>query len=59
MQQYLEADSTITERLAQSTTYMEGKKGRKKHETKESTKKLKKRLADLQDVIERTESSKV
>jgi hypothetical protein len=33
---------------------MEGKKGGKKHVTGESMKKLKKRLADLEDVIQGT-----
>jgi hypothetical protein len=42
MQQYLQADPTITERLAQSATSMDAKKGSKKHGTKESMKKLKK-----------------
>ena len=59
MQQYLQADQTVTERLAQSATSMECKKGRKKHGTKESMKKLKKRLADLEDVIQGTGSSAV
>jgi hypothetical protein len=59
MQQHLQADPTVTERLAQSATFMEGKKGSKKHGTKESMKKLKKRLADLEDVIQGTGSSVV
>ena len=59
MQQYLQADPTVTKRLAQSTTSMEDKKGGKKHGTKESMKKLKKRLADLEDVIQGTSSSAV
>ena len=59
MQQYLQADQTVTERLAQSATSMEGKKGRKKHGTKESMKNLKKRVADLEDVIQGTGSSAV
>ena len=56
MQQYLQADQTVTERLAQSATSMEGKKGSKEHGTKESMNKLKKRLADLEDVIQGTGS---
>jgi len=59
MQRYLQADPTVTERLAQSATSMEGKKGSKKHITKESMKKLKKRLAGLEDVIQGTGSSAV
>ncbi|CZR67819.1 uncharacterized protein PAC_17718 [Phialocephala subalpina] len=59
MQQYLQADQTVTGRLAQSATSMEGKKGSKKHSTKESMKKLKGRLADLEDVIQGTSSSAV
>jgi hypothetical protein len=59
MQQYLQADQTVTERLAQSATSMEDKKGRKKQGTKESMKNLKKRVADLEDVIQGTGSSAV
>jgi hypothetical protein len=59
MQQYLQAEQTVNERLAQSATSMEGKKRSKKHDTKESMKKLKKRLADLEDVIQETGSSAV
>lgn len=52
MQQYLQADPTVTERIAQSATSMKDKKGRKKHGTERSVKKLKKRLADLDEVIQ-------
>ncbi len=48
MQQYLQADPTVTERLAQSAT---SKKAGKKHGTKASLKKLKKRVADLEEVV--------
>ena len=59
MQQYLQVDPTVTERLTQSATFMKGSKGSKKHDTKESMKKLKGRLADLEDVIQGTSSSAV
>jgi len=59
MQQYLQADPAVTGRLAQSATSMEGNKGSKKHGTKESMKEIKKRLADLEDVIQGTGSSTV
>lgn len=59
MQQYFQADPTVTERLVQSATSMEGRKRSKKHGTKESVKKLNKRLADLEDVIQGTGSSAV
>jgi hypothetical protein len=55
MQQYLQADPTVTERMlriAQSATSMKGKTGRKKHGTEGSGKELKKRLADLDEVIQ-------
>ena len=54
MQQYLQADPTVTERLAQSATSM---KGEKKHGTDGSVKKLKKRVADLEEVIQSGGSS--
>ena len=54
MQQYLQADPTVTERLAQSATSM---KGGKKYGTEGSIKKLKKRAADLEDVIQSGGSS--
>lgn len=59
MQQYLQADQTITECLTQSATSIEGKKGSKKHGTKESMKKLKQQLAGLEYVIQGTGSSTV
>ena len=52
MQQYLQAGLTVTERIAQSATSMKGKTGRKKHSTEGSGKELKKRLADLDEVIQ-------
>jgi hypothetical protein len=51
MQQYLQADLTVTERIAQSATSMKGKTGRNKNGTEESVKELKKRLTDLVEVI--------
>jgi len=59
MQQYLQVDPTVTERLTQSATFMKGSKGSKKHDTKESMKKLKKRLTDLEDAIQGAGSSVV
>jgi hypothetical protein len=57
MQQYLQADPTVTERLSQSATSIKGKKGREKHDTEESVKRLGKRLADVEDVIQSSGSS--
>jgi len=54
MQQYLQADPTVTERLAQSAASM---KGGKKHGADGSVKKLKKRVADLEEVIQSGGSS--
>ena len=54
MQQYLQADPTVTERLVQSATSM---KAGKKHGTKASVKKLKKRVADLEEVIQSASST--
>jgi hypothetical protein len=54
MRQYLQADPTITERLAQSATSM--KEG-KKYGTEGSIKRLKKRVADLEEVIQSGGSS--
>lgn len=53
MQQYLQADSTVTERLAQSATFMKGGK----HHAEGSVKKLKKRVADLEVVVQNGGSS--
>jgi len=54
MQQYLEADPTIADRLVQSATSM---KAGKRHGTKASVKKLKKWVADLEKVIQNSSSS--
>lgn len=57
MQQYLQADPTITERVAQASNLVRAKKESKKHGTKGSVKELKERLADLEKVINRDSSS--
>ena len=48
MQQYLQADPTVTERLVQSATSMKGEK----HGTEGSVKELTKRIADFEEVIQ-------
>jgi len=53
MQQYLQADPTVAERLVQSASIKAGKK----HGTKASVKKLKKRVADLEEVIQSASST--
>jgi hypothetical protein len=48
MQQYLQADSTITERLVQSALSTKGKK----NDMEGSVKELTKRVADLEEAIQ-------
>jgi hypothetical protein len=54
MRQYLQADPTVTERLAQSAASI---KGGKKNGTDGSGKERKKRMADLEEVIQSGGSS--
>jgi hypothetical protein len=53
MQQYLQADPTVVERLVQSATSMKGKQ----HGTGESVKELTKRIAEFEEVIQGGSSS--
>jgi hypothetical protein len=54
MRQYLQADPTVTERLAQSAVSI---KGEKKKGTDRSRKELNKQVADLEEVIQSGSSS--
>jgi len=53
MQQYLQADSTVTERLVQSATSMKGEK----QGTEGPVKELTKRIADFEEAIQGGASS--